>query len=63
MESYDILIPMLGTVNLTATLPRKGQIVRLTSPFNPKVSFQITKTAFSATYGGKLFEIKHEVNQ
>jgi hypothetical protein len=42
-------------------LPHKGQQVNFRSPIDPTVSFSIRKTAFSATYGGKLFEVTHEV--
>ena len=42
-------------------LPRKGQAALFPSPLNPQVSFIIRKTALSATYGGKLFEVSHDI--
>jgi len=42
-------------------LPRKGQVANFPSPLDSSISFTIRKTVFDATYGGKLFEITHEV--
>jgi len=51
-----------GFAGATASnLPKKGQTVVLTSPLDNRVKFQIRKTAFSATYGGKLYEISHDI--
>jgi len=44
-------------------LPRKGQVAVFPSPLENGVTFVITKTAFSATYGGKLFEVIHNVSE
>jgi hypothetical protein len=43
-------------------LPKRfGQVSVFPSPLDPKVSFQIRKTSFVATYGGKLFEVIHNI--
>jgi hypothetical protein len=49
--------------NITADkLPKRfGQVSVFPSPLDPKTHFEVRKTVFNATYGGKLFEVKHIV--
>ena len=43
-------------------LPKRfGQVSVFPSPLDKSVRFQIRKTEFAATYGGKLFEVTHIV--
>jgi len=42
-------------------LPHKGQVCSFPSPLDSRVTFLIRKTEFSATYGGKLFEVSHDI--
>jgi hypothetical protein len=42
-------------------LPKRiGQVSVFPSPIDKNIYFEVRKTAFSATYGGKLFEITHK---
>jgi hypothetical protein len=38
---------------------RLGQVSIFPSPIDSKIHFEVRRTPFSATYGGKLFEVKH----
>ena len=54
------VVVVYGFAGVTrANLPRKGKVLIVRSPINPDLSFVVRKTEFSATYGGKLFEVMH----